>query len=556
MFAADIKGDLSGLAIQGRASEEAAGAHAGDRPGVASPAPARRVLRARRRGHRHAAARDRDLVRPAAAVEGARAQRDAGELAGAGLPLRRPQQPAAARPEGLGGAAEIPDQRRGQGAAEEPGWGLQGHRRGDPAQAGRTRAAGRRRVLRRARVRHRRPAPADPGRPRRHLAAGTAQAAGPAGAVLDVPDVAAGRPLPRPPRGRRPRQAEAGVLLRRGAPAVQRSFNKAFVEADHADRASHPIQGRRYLLRHPDAQGRARGRARPARVARPAPVARPHAQRRQGAAGHRRDLSELQDYDLAEGACRAAGHRRGDRHGAQPQRRPDPGGLDADARAAGVHGPAGGRRHGAWGKRSSQMQAKYGADIDRESAYEVLNARLQAGAAADGRPRGGGRRRAARTAGSARRRRPSRGARRPPPPERGSARAPTRRRAQDASARSAAERSAEGDVRPAPRRTRAGRASDDRSLGQNTMVRQMVARRCGEIPTRVHLLAPDAAAERRRRPEDPRDLGVRWSEGGAPGRAGGDPRPRHTGDPRRPIGSRVAWFRSSAPDGGGGASGS
>ena len=42
-------------------------------------------------------------------------------------------------------------------------------------------------------------------------------------AVLHVPHVAARGPLPRPARGRRPRQAEARLLLRRGAPAVQRT---------------------------------------------------------------------------------------------------------------------------------------------------------------------------------------------------------------------------------------------------------------------------------------------------------------------------------------------
>lgn len=49
-----------------------------------------------------------------------------------------------------------------------------------------------------------------------------------------------------------------------------------------------------------------------------------------------------------------------------PQASMDP--LDADAMATGVAGSA--------------MQARYGTPLDRESAYEVLNARLQAGAEA------------------------------------------------------------------------------------------------------------------------------------------------------------------------------
>ena len=55
-----------------------------------------------------------------------------------------------------------------------------------------------------------------------HLAGRAAEPPEPTGAVLHVPDVAAGRPVRRPARGRRHRQAQAGVLLRRGAPAVRR----------------------------------------------------------------------------------------------------------------------------------------------------------------------------------------------------------------------------------------------------------------------------------------------------------------------------------------------
>ena len=53
-----------------------------------------------------------------------------------------------------------------------------------------------------------------------------AQPPGPAGDLLDLPDVAAGRPLPRPARGRRRRPAQAGVLLRRGAPALPRRLRR------------------------------------------------------------------------------------------------------------------------------------------------------------------------------------------------------------------------------------------------------------------------------------------------------------------------------------------
>ena len=141
---------------------------------------------------------------------------------------------------------------------------------------------GRRRVLRRAGVRDQRPA-ADHGRRQGpDLARRAAQPGGPAGAVLDLPDVAAGRPVPRPARGRRRRQAQAGVLLRRGAPAVRRRL-EGVPRRDRADRPADPVQGRRRLLRDPVAHRRTRRRARAARLPHPAPAARGDAQRRQGA---------------------------------------------------------------------------------------------------------------------------------------------------------------------------------------------------------------------------------------------------------------------------------
>jgi hypothetical protein len=72
----------------------------------------------------------------------------------------------------------------------------------------------------------------------------------------------------------RPRQAEAGLLLRRGAPALQRR-EQGLPRRHPADRSAHPLQGRRRLLRHPVAQGRAHRCPRPARqpgAARPAGV--------------------------------------------------------------------------------------------------------------------------------------------------------------------------------------------------------------------------------------------------------------------------------------------
>jgi hypothetical protein len=59
-------------------------------------------------------------------------------------------------------------------------------------------------------------------------------------------------------------------------------------------------------------EGRARGRARPARLARPAPVARAHPQRREGAQGDRATYPKV-DYDLAEGCSNSASARRSSR---------------------------------------------------------------------------------------------------------------------------------------------------------------------------------------------------------------------------------------------------
>ena len=116
------------------------------------------------------------------------------------------------------------------------------------------------------------------------------QPAGPSRGVLDVPDVAARRPVPRPARGRRRRQAQAGVLLRRGAPAVHRCL-EGVPRADRADRPADPLQGGRRLLRDPEPDRRARRRPRPARLTGPASAPRAHPERRQGAQGHRQHLS-------------------------------------------------------------------------------------------------------------------------------------------------------------------------------------------------------------------------------------------------------------------------
>ena len=86
--------------------------------------------------------------------------------------------------------------------------------------------------------------------------------------------------------------------------------------------AAHPLEGSRRVLRHPDAEGCARGRSRPARQPRAARVARAHAGRRDGAARRRAHVPEV--GGLRPGATTAAArHRRGCRHGARRAGRSD-----------------------------------------------------------------------------------------------------------------------------------------------------------------------------------------------------------------------------------------
>ena len=273
VFAADIKGDLSGLSVPGAENPKVVERADVGRPDLEGHRLPGGVLRPRRPGHRDPAARDDVRLRADAARQGARPQRHPGVLAGAGLPLRRPGRAAAARPRRPARGGQVPRLRRGQGRPQGPRRSLVGDGRGDPARADRLLRPGRRRVLRRARVRHPRPAADDARRPRPDLPGRAAQPPGPAGAVLHLPDVAAGRPVPRPARGRRPRQAQAGVLLRRGPPALRRRV-EGVPRRDRPDGAADPVEGRRRLLRDPVADRRTRRRARPARLPHPAPAPR------------------------------------------------------------------------------------------------------------------------------------------------------------------------------------------------------------------------------------------------------------------------------------------
>ena len=192
-----------------------------------------------------------------------------------GLRAPRPQGPAGdaglARRQRQGGRQDLRQRRAGDG-------------RRDPAGAAGAREPGRGDLPRRAGARARRP---DRHRRRRHgpdQRADVRPADAVAAALRDVPALADVRALRAAARGRRPGQAEARLLLRRGAPAVHRRAEGADRQGGAGGPAD-PLEGGRRLLLHPEPRRRARRRARPARQPRPARAARLHAARRQGAAG-------------------------------------------------------------------------------------------------------------------------------------------------------------------------------------------------------------------------------------------------------------------------------
>ncbi len=103
-------------------------------------------------------------------------------------------------------------------------------------------------------------------------------------ALRDLPAVAVVGAVRGTARGRQPRQAQAGVLLRRGASAVQRCAQGAGGQG-RAGGPPDPLQGGGGVLRHPEPRRRARKRAGTAGQPGPARAARLHRQGPQGSAG-------------------------------------------------------------------------------------------------------------------------------------------------------------------------------------------------------------------------------------------------------------------------------
>ena len=208
-------------------------------------------------------------------------------------------------------------------------------------------------VLRRARVRRGRPAADGAGRLGRDQHPRAARRHGQAAPVLDVHPVAARPAVRAAPRGRRPAEAEAVLLLRRGAPAVRRRVRGAD-GADRANRAPDPLEGRRRVLRDPGADRRAVVGAGPARQPDPARAAGVHARRRRRAA---QDGPHVPDDRLLRRRAddHLARHRRGAGHRALPGWRPHAACRDAASPAGfadgadlrgGLRGPR--RRESRW----------------------------------------------------------------------------------------------------------------------------------------------------------------------------------------------------------------
>ena len=335
VFAADIKGDLSGVATPGRGQREAAEAHRGHRAGVerGDPSPS-------------------SSSRSAAS---ARACRSARRSSGFGplllskvLGLNDTQESslglvfhyaenaglALLDLEDLRAVLAVPRERRGQGRARGPRRALEGDRRRHPARA---------RRLRRARAPTSSSASPRSTRPSScawHPTAAASSAcsrcpASPTSPALystflmwlladlfnDLPEVG---DLDKPKL----------VFFFDEAHLLFNDASKDFLAAGRADRAPHPLEGRRRVLRHADPEGRARRRARAARLARAAPAARVHARRREGPARDRLDVPEV--GLRPRGGAHDPRHRRGDRHRHEREGRPEPRRLDPPARAAGA----------------------------------------------------------------------------------------------------------------------------------------------------------------------------------------------------------------------------
>src|SRR5215472_4998461 len=162
VFVADVKGDLSGIAEPGEAGGRQAGP--GTRLAVSGPGIPYGVLRSWRHRPGDPGPGDGLGLRARAAGQGARRQHYPGAITVPGVPLRRSEGAAAARPVRPARGAQLPRLRRRQDRVGRDRRALVRDGRGAAPVADRARGRGRQRVLRRADARCPR---SDAHRPRR-----------------------------------------------------------------------------------------------------------------------------------------------------------------------------------------------------------------------------------------------------------------------------------------------------------------------------------------------------------------------------------------------------
>ena len=312
-------------------------------------------------------------LRPAAAGQGARRQRDAGVEPRLVFHYADTKGAAAARPLRPARAADVPGLRRRQGRAR-------GHRRAVVGDRRRAAARPRRRSRPAAATSSSASRSSTISRPAAH-ARPTAAASSPASscrpsrtsrALLDRADVAARRAVRGAARGRRPRQAQARLLLRRGPPAVQR--RQQGVRLESVTQTVRLIRSKGvgvfFVTQTPkDVPGDVLGQLGNRSSTRCAPSRRTTQKALKATVV---DLPKSEFYDL-EALLTVDGHRRGRGDGARRARRADARSSTRGCRRRSASmGPADDVDGAA---KASPLCAKYGTRVDGESAREMLAAR-------------------------------------------------------------------------------------------------------------------------------------------------------------------------------------
>ena len=246
VFMADVKGDVAGLAMPGSGGEKIqARVRATGVEGHVPEAQPGGVLGSVRE-IRSSGSHDHQRARADAARQDSRAQRSAAGCARNRVHAGRRSRPAAARPRRSPRAAHL---RRGKSKRHfgEVRSRQRAIGRRYPARPALARARRGRSDVRRARPRVDRSAPHGSQRPRHHQRARRRSAGSQAAPVFKLSVVAPVRVVREPARGRRSRQAEARLHVRRSASAVRRCAGGA-ARARRTGGADHPVEGGRRLF--------------------------------------------------------------------------------------------------------------------------------------------------------------------------------------------------------------------------------------------------------------------------------------------------------------------